>query len=98
VTMSSSVYSFFIFPINFTVAKVVSLAYMVFAVLVHWDAFARFDAYHLNHHYSVTKNYGSHFPIFDIFFGTYEWDSAKPRLRFLNQVEPLSEKPNNKNN
>ena len=45
--------------------------YMIFAVLVHWDHFT-FSRYHLNHHYLVTKNYGSHWPIFDMFFNTYQ--------------------------
>jgi sterol desaturase/sphingolipid hydroxylase (fatty acid hydroxylase superfamily) len=73
VTMSSSFIGYIIFPANFYVGKVISFAYMILAVLVHWDGFG-LSRYHLNHHYLVTKNYGSHIPIFDIFFGTYQWE------------------------
>lgn len=38
--------------------SVIGLLYMLLAVLVHWDFFP--IRYHLNHHYYVTKNYGSH--------------------------------------
>ncbi len=73
VTMSSSFIGYLIFPANFYVGKAISLGYMVLAVLAHWDGFY-LSRYHVNHHYLVTKNYGSHIPIFDIFFGTYQWD------------------------
>ena len=52
------------------VRSVVGLLYMLLAVLVHWDFFP--IRYHLNHHYHVTKNYGSHIPIFDWLFDTYQ--------------------------
>eukprot|EP01084_Bolivina_argentea_P108960 194751_1 len=69
VTMASSFIPVFIFPINFYLKTFISLVYMIIAVLVHWDGFPW--KYHLNHHYKVVKNYGSHIPIFDVFFGTY---------------------------
>ena len=68
-TMSSSFLPVFIFPIDFYVKNCISLCYMILAVLVHWDGFPY--KYHLNHHYKVVKNYGSHVPIFDILFNTY---------------------------
>ena len=46
---------------------------MVLAVFVHWDGF--FLRMHNNHHYLVTKNYGSHWPLFDMMFGTYHYDT-----------------------
>jgi sterol desaturase/sphingolipid hydroxylase (fatty acid hydroxylase superfamily) len=64
-----------LFPSNFYVSKAASLMYLVLAVLAHWDGFAM--RYHLNHHYLVTKNYGSHVPVFDILFGTYAWENPK---------------------
>jgi len=73
VTMSSSLAPILVFPINFYVAKVMGLAYMVLAVIVHWDGLPM--RYHINHHYMVVKNYGSHVPIFDMMFGTYDWGS-----------------------
>ena len=76
VTMSSSAFPTFIFPIDFRVAKIIGFSYMIIAVLVHWDFFPY--RYHLNHHYLVTKNYGSHWPIFDILFGTYQWAPFAP--------------------
>jgi len=75
VTMSSAMFPMVVFPGNFFITKFLSLAYMCYAVLVHWDGFGGFSKYHLNHHYLVVKNYGSHVPIFDILFGTYEWGS-----------------------
>lgn len=72
VTMSSSIASSFFFPINFYVKNVIGLGYMIFAVLVHWNKFP--FRYHLNHHYKVVKNYGSHIPVFDMFFGTYHYE------------------------
>lgn len=72
--MSSSFLGYVFFPANYYVGKVVSLGYMVLAVFAHWDGFD-FSRYHINHHYLVTKNYGSHIPIFDIFFGTFQWDT-----------------------
>lgn len=89
VTMSSSMVPTLFFPINWYVRSVVGLAYMLLAVLVHWDAFPL--RYHINHHYLVTKNYGSHVPVFDMLFGTYEgpyldaavwddkWDPARAK-------------------
>eukprot|EP00937_MAST-01D_sp_MAST-1D-sp2_P004126 g4126.t1 len=71
VTMSSSLVPLLLFPINFYVAKLLSFGYMLLAVFVHWDAFPM--RYHLNHHYLVAANFGSHIPIFDMFFGTYHW-------------------------
>lgn len=78
VTMSSSFAPLLFFPSNFFVAKIVSLVYMLYSLLVHWDWFHRVSSYHLNHHYCVTKNYGSHIPIFDMLFGTYQWDDVQP--------------------
>ena len=72
-TMSSSFFGYLIFPINAFVGKSGSLVYMVLAVLSHWDGF-HLSRYHINHHYLVTKNYGSHIPLFDIFFNTYQWE------------------------
>jgi len=72
VTMSSSFLGYLIFPSNFYVGKIISLLYMILAVLAHWEGF-ELSRYHINHHYLVTKNYGSHVPIFDILFGTYQW-------------------------
>ena len=43
------------------------------AVAAHWEG-NETTRYHINHHYLVTKNYGSHIPMFDILFGTYQWD------------------------
>ena len=34
--------------------------------------------YHLQHHYLVVKNYGSHWPLFDVLFGTWQWDTFHP--------------------
>ncbi|KAJ3408907.1 Cholesterol 25-hydroxylase-like protein [Chytridiales sp. JEL 0842] len=73
VTMSSSFLGFLIFPINFYVGKAIGLVYMVLAVCVHWDGFP-YSRYHINHHYLIKVNYGSHIPIFDMFFGTYQWE------------------------
>ena len=73
VTMSSSFLPVLLFPVNFYVGKIVSLFYMILAVLAHWDGFEA-SRYHINHHYLVTKNYGSHIPIFDILLGTYQWE------------------------
>jgi sterol desaturase/sphingolipid hydroxylase (fatty acid hydroxylase superfamily) len=70
VTMSSSFLGYLIFPSNFFVGKAISLFYMVLAVLAHWEGYEA-SRYHINHHYLVTKNYGSHIPIFDILFGTF---------------------------
>jgi sterol desaturase/sphingolipid hydroxylase (fatty acid hydroxylase superfamily) len=81
VTMSSSLLPVLLFPINFYWAKLLGFAYMIFAMLVHWDAF-EFSRYHVNHHYLVTKNYGSHVPIFDMLFGTYAWDGFTPKDRY----------------
>ena len=74
VSMSSSFLGYALFPTNFFWGKTISLAYMLFAILSHWDGFG-FSRYHINHHYLVTKNFGAHIPIFDIFFGTYQWDA-----------------------
>jgi len=76
VTMSSSYLGHLLFPANFYVAKIVSLTYMVLAILAHWDGY-HVSRYHINHHYLVTKNYGSHVPIFDMLFGTYQWEPYK---------------------
>lgn len=70
VTMSSSFAPIFFFPINYRVSVAIGLVYMVLAVLVHWDNFPL--KYHLNHHYAVVKNYGSHVLLFDWLFGTYK--------------------------
>ncbi len=83
VTMSSSFLGYLLFPANFFVGKAVSLLYMVLAVAAHWDG-SEMSRYHLNHHYLVTKNYGSHIPLFDVLFGTYQWDVF---------VHPLSHPP-----
>lgn len=72
VTMSSSFIPMLLFPVNWYLRSVLGLGYMLFAVLVHWDFFP--VRYHLNHHYYVVKNYGSHWPLFDMFFGTYQGD------------------------
>ena len=77
--MSSSAFPIFIFPIDFRVNKILGFVYMLYAVLVHWEAFP--VRYHLNHHYLVTKNYGSHWPIFDMMFGTYQWEAHTPRAK-----------------
>eukprot|EP01059_Diplonema_ambulator_P012156 TRINITY_DN22363_c0_g1_i1.p1 TRINITY_DN22363_c0_g1~~TRINITY_DN22363_c0_g1_i1.p1 ORF type:complete len:291 (+),score=46.20 TRINITY_DN22363_c0_g1_i1:58-930(+) len=74
VTMSSSLLPMLLFPSNFFVAKFMAVVYMVLAVLAHWNAFPY--RYHLNHHYKVTYNYGSHVPIFDMMFGTYYWEPS----------------------
>ena len=81
VTMSSSLFPILVFPCNFYVNKIMGFGYMIFAVLVHWDHF-EFSRYHLNHHYLVTKNYGSHWPIFDILFGTYQKEVYIPKDRY----------------
>ncbi|ELR15188.1 fatty acid hydroxylase superfamily protein [Acanthamoeba castellanii str. Neff] len=73
VTMSSSFLGYLLFPSNFYVGKAIALVYMVLAVLAHWEGF-HLSRYHINHHYLVTKNYGSHVPIFDMLFGTYQWE------------------------
>ena len=73
-TMSCSFFGYLIFPTNFFVGKASSLAYMVLAVLSHWDGFG-LSRYHINHHYLVTKNYGSHIPLFDVLFDTYQWEN-----------------------
>lgn len=72
VTMSTSMAPVLLFPINWYVRSTLGLLYMLLAVLVHWDFFP--IRYHLDHHYYVVKNYGSHWPIFDMFFGTYQGD------------------------
>jgi sterol desaturase/sphingolipid hydroxylase (fatty acid hydroxylase superfamily) len=71
VTMSSAFLPLVLYPQNFYSSRALMFAYMVFAVCVHWEGF-QISRYHINHHYLVTKNYGSHLPIFDIFFGTYQ--------------------------
>jgi len=43
---------------------------------VHHDKFPL--KYHLQHHYLVVKNYGSHWPLFDVLFGTWQWDTFHP--------------------
>ena len=63
------------------VSKIMGFGYMIFAVLVHWDHFT-FSRYHLNHHYLVTKNYGSHWPLFDMFFNTYQWEPFELKDRY----------------
>jgi sterol desaturase/sphingolipid hydroxylase (fatty acid hydroxylase superfamily) len=73
VTMSSSFLGYLIFPSNFFVGKLISLLYLVLAVLAHWEGYEA-SRYHINHHYLVTKNYGSHIPIFDMLFGTYQYE------------------------
>lgn len=70
VTMSSSFLPVLLFPINCHVRNFIGIMYTLLAVLVHWDFFP--IRYHLNHHYYVTKNYGSHVPVFDMLFGTYQ--------------------------
>lgn len=74
VTMSSSFLGYLIFPSNFFVGKMASFIYMILAVFAHWEGFEA-SRYHINHHYLVVKNYGSHIPIFDILFGTYQWET-----------------------
>ncbi|CAD7957873.1 unnamed protein product [Amoebophrya sp. A120] len=76
VTMSSSFIPMLFFPIHLWTMRIVGFFYMILAVLAHWDGFAM--RYHLNHHYLVVKNYGSHVPIFDMFFGTYQPNSFFP--------------------
>lgn len=76
VTMSSANLPLFLFPIDFRVGKILGFMYMIYAILVHWDFFP--VRYHLNHHYLVTKNYGSHWPIFDMLFGTYQAEPFAP--------------------
>lgn len=71
VTMSSTFVGYVLFPSNFYVGKAIGLGYMV---LVHWDGFYG-SRFHINHHYLITKNYGSHFPFLDMFFGTYQWET-----------------------
>ena len=68
--MSSSFLPLVFFPLNYVTTVVIGFVYMILAVLVHWDGFP--IRYHLNHHYAVVKNYGSHIPLFDMFFGTYK--------------------------
>lgn len=70
VTMSSAFAPMIMLPLNFSVVKSVSFLYMVSAVFLHWDGFP--IRYHLQHHYLVVKNYGSHIPVFDIIFGTFQ--------------------------
>ena len=48
VTMSSSFLGYLLFPANFYVGKAISLAYMILAILVHWDGFSG-SRYHINH-------------------------------------------------
>jgi sterol desaturase/sphingolipid hydroxylase (fatty acid hydroxylase superfamily) len=75
VTMSSSLLPILLFPSNFYAAKGWSLFYMLWAVLVHHHGFAeRFHEMHLGHHHFINKNFGSHFPFFDMIFGTYSWE------------------------
>eukprot|EP00386_Alphamonas_edax_P006654 GDKI01021482.1.p1 GENE.GDKI01021482.1~~GDKI01021482.1.p1 ORF type:complete len:326 (-),score=68.70 GDKI01021482.1:24-962(-) len=92
VTMSSSFFGYVFFPSNFYAGKMVALVYMVFAILAHWDGWGSektgWGRYHINHHYLVTKNYGSHIPIFDIIFGTYQWD---PYVHPDNKVDAKAE-------
>eukprot|EP01060_Flectonema_neradi_P026001 TRINITY_DN34851_c0_g1_i1.p1 TRINITY_DN34851_c0_g1~~TRINITY_DN34851_c0_g1_i1.p1 ORF type:complete len:312 (+),score=20.27 TRINITY_DN34851_c0_g1_i1:56-937(+) len=78
VTMSSSLLPSLLFPCNFYLAKITSFMYMFLALLVHWDGFPY--RYHLNHHYQVLYNYGSHWPIFDIMFGTYYWEPKDKKV------------------
>ena len=89
--MSSSVLGYMIFPTNFFVGKASSLIYMIIAVLSHWDGFG-LSRYHINHHYLVTRNYGSHIPIFDIYFKTYQWEEYEhpDSLRFPRSSESES--------
>lgn len=77
VTMSSSFIPLMLLPINFWVLRVVGFMYAILAVLVHWDGFV-WSRYHLNHHYLIAHNFGSHIPIFDMFFNTYYWGSFFP--------------------
>jgi sterol desaturase/sphingolipid hydroxylase (fatty acid hydroxylase superfamily) len=76
VTMSSAFVPVLFFPINFYAEKLIGFAYMMLAVLVHHDNFPL--KYHLQHHYLVVKNYGSHWPLFDMLFGTWQWDTFHP--------------------
>jgi len=69
VTMSSAFFPIVIFPSNYYLYRLLGMSYMILAVLVHWDFFPL--RYHLNHHYMVVKNYGSHWSLFDRMFGTY---------------------------
>eukprot|EP00932_Pfiesteria_piscicida_P006857 SRR837773.16827.p1 GENE.SRR837773.16827~~SRR837773.16827.p1 ORF type:complete len:282 (-),score=81.98 SRR837773.16827:26-775(-) len=91
VTMSSAFIPVLLFPINHFVAKILGLIYMLYAVLVHWDAFSWFSQYHLNHHYLVVKNYGSHIPIYDILFGTYQWEEYVPTGRWVQEGKEHAE-------
>ena len=77
VAMSSTFFPMMMFPINYWVSKVAGLIYLVVAVAAHFDGVP--FRYHLYHHYLVTKNYCSHIPIFDILFGTYQWNDYYPK-------------------
>ena len=76
VTMSSAFAPVLFFPVNWHAEKLVGFGYMMLAVLVHHDKFPL--KYHLQHHYLVVKNYGSHWPLFDVLFGTWQWDTFHP--------------------
>ena len=69
ILMVSANAPYFLFPCNYYLGKLIDLAYMILAVFVHFDKFP--FKYHVNHHYLVNKNFGSHIPIFDLLFDTY---------------------------
>ena len=76
VTMSSAFVPVLFFPVNWYAEKAIGFFYMMLAVLVHHDKFPL--KYHLQHHYLVVKNYGSHWPLFDMLFGTWQWETFHP--------------------
>jgi sterol desaturase/sphingolipid hydroxylase (fatty acid hydroxylase superfamily) len=70
VTMSSSFFPMVFFPIHIWAFRIIGFLWLIIALFAHWDGFPM--RFHLNHHYVVIKNYGSHLPFFDMFFGTYQ--------------------------
>jgi len=70
------------YPCNYMVLKFVQLVFMILAIFAHWDDFPY--RYHLNHHYYVTNNFGSHVPIFDWLFGTLNMKPPKFSLEKRN--------------
>jgi sterol desaturase/sphingolipid hydroxylase (fatty acid hydroxylase superfamily) len=75
ITMISSFVPILLFPINYYNKIFISLVYLILSFLVHWDLFPY--KYHSVHHFNKNYNYGTHIPIFDIFFNTYYWGDVK---------------------
>ena len=81
-------------PIDFRVAKLMGFAYLVLALLVHHDQFT-WSRYHQNHHYLVVKNYGSHIPMFDWYFNTWQVEPYYPKSQTESDSEIKAKRTGN---